>query len=352
MRAITFGMETRDDVFGATQTIRETFYGLGGDDSFLFFNGESPDSDPDFSDRFIGGNGDDLMSNLFVGINDYTTYNLLSFDGGAGYDTVRYDASGVLDTASIAMDLWRFSTLERSVEHHLFNIDLQVSNSPVGDVSINGKDGDETVQLNMASSSGQTVDDTVFVNVDLGDGADRFDFVGDWDVKTVLRVKTAAGNDTIVVNETSTVNSNVPGSRINAGNGNDLVVLEGMHKETVRLGAGNDTVYLLSGGFAEVPDKIVTGGGRDRIYLELDEYSTMARITDFNAARDRIVFDADEFRDTGVTFSKAVADAATEPMLFMNNKTDKLFFGDSLLAVFTSDVDLTAANFDTDTFLF
>lgn len=353
MRDNIFGTDARNDTFGATETIRETFYGLGGDDIFLFYEGISTDFDPDFSDRFIGGAGNDLMAKLNIGLQDYSKFALLSFDGGKGYDSVRYWASGeILDEADILMDLGRFQTLERSVERHEFETTVTVGTDATGDFSVTGSNIDETFRLSMESQTGAAVVDVMNVTVRLGGGNDQFEFVGDWDVQTSLLVDTGAGNDAILINDSTVRNSDVRGSRINAGTGNDLVVLEGMNKEFVRLGNGNDTVAVLSGGFADVPDTITTGSGRDRIYLELDEYSTLARITDFDAARDRIVFDADEFRDTTVTFSKKVANTATEPMLYMNNKADKLFFGDNLLATFTTDVELTAANFDTDIFLF
>lgn len=353
MRKTVFGSDLRDDLFAATQIIRETFYGLGGDDTFLVFNGTGADLDADFSDRFIGGAGQDLMAGLNVGLVDYAAYALLSFDGGGGYDTLRFDAGGLIfDATDTVMDLGRFATLARSVEHRAFAVSVNVGAAATGDFFATGSSGDESLLLDIAASTETAVADILNVTVRLNAGDDVFAFVGDPDVRTSLLVDTGKGNDDIRINDTTLRNSDVRGSRIDAGSGHDLVVLEGMNREFVRLGQGNDTAVVLTGGFADVPDTITTGSGMDRIYLELDEYSTIARIRDFDAARDVVVFDKDEFRDTDVTFDAAVAAAAADPVLFMDNATGRLMLGDNIMAIFDGGVTLTAANFETAAFLF
>ena len=72
MRTKIYG-NSFDNWFVSSSTIRETFFGLDGDDVFNFYNGLNPFFFGDFTDRFIGGSGNDLMQNLNAGWNDYTT---------------------------------------------------------------------------------------------------------------------------------------------------------------------------------------------------------------------------------------------------------------------------------------
>ncbi len=353
MRINRFGSDTGKDIFSATETIRETFYGRGGDDEFTFYNGPQPFFDRDFSDRFIGGAGDDLMKGLQVGFNDYTTYSLLSFAGGRGYDTVAYDMYGkIAAPASVVVDLSKFQTLERSVEHHVFNVVADIADGVASDFTFTGTAGDETINLQMNLLRLQQVDTVTKLRVTMAAGNDNFRFTGEARLDTDLRVAMGAGNDFVHINDSSVENSKLSRSVILTGKGSDTVVLEGMHKEIVRLGGGNDSVYVRTGGFADAPDVIFTGAGRDRIYLEIDEYSTIARIRDFDPARDTLAFDVAEFRSTTVTFDKTVADASAEPILYMDNAAGKLWFGDNVLAEFTNGAQLTAANFVVDDFLF
>lgn len=353
MREEVFGSNLEDDTLIATDTIRETFYGQGGDDTFYFYNGSNPFFDQDFSDRFIGGTGDDLMTGLDVGFNDYDEYALLSFDGGAGYDSVKYAVTDALsDGDAISMDLSKFKTDEISVEHHAFDIAATVEDGAAASFSVLGTSGDETVRLELDPARSQNLTSTITVDVDLDAGDDRFEFVGQRRIDTVLEVSTGKGKDTVIINDTTTENSSVSNSMIKTGNGKDTVVLEGMHKETAKLGGGDDKIYILTGSFADRPDAISTGSGADRIYLELDSYSHIAKIKDFDAENDTLVFDADESRDTDVTFDADVADAASDPMLYMDNAAGELWFGDNLMATFTNGVVLSEANFTTDDFLF
>ena len=353
MRLHYFGSQL-NEVFRASELTRETFWGMGGNDTFHFYYGPSTTSfqDADFSDRFIGGDGDDLVRGLYVGLNDYDAHSLLSFDGGNGYDTILFNVNDALPASGTAvMDLDRFTTLARSVEHHVFDINLNADAATPGHLTINGSRTDETVRLEMARASPATTS-VVRIVVDLEGGDDTFEFVGTPRINTRLTVKTGFGQDTVIINDSNTVNSNTKGSVIKTGGGGDLVVLEGMHRETVHLGGGDDIVYLLTGGFAEVPDTVTTGKGNDRIYMELDEYSNLGRIRDFDPANDLIVFDRTEFRDTTVIFDRTIWENSVQPKLFMDNATGKLWFGDNVMASLANGAVLTAANFVTDDFLF
>ncbi|OED47758.1 hypothetical protein AB838_14100 [Rhodobacteraceae bacterium (ex Bugula neritina AB1)] len=138
------------------------------------------------------------------------------------------------------------------------------------------------------------------------------------------------------------------------GSGGDKIVLEGMHAERLRAGTGSDDIYILTGSFSNAADTVSTGGGRDRLFIELDDYSTVAIVDDFSASKDIFVFDAAEAvsavpRNTEVTFDQAEWRASDESLLFMSNEENRLYFGDNVLVEFSTDVELSSANFTTDT---
>ena len=348
-----------DNLFVSSSTIRETFYGLDGDDVFNFYNGSNAFFFGDFSDRFIGGSGNDLMQNLSAGWNDYTLYSGLSFDGGAGYDTVTYDLTGSLfgvvgdATLTASIDLTQFTTLERSVEHHEFEIDASIAEDIEGTLGVVGGGGDETVKLNF-TRAGHTITEfsDIEVSVSLGAGHDRFEFTGERTIMSELKINTGTGNDVVIVNSSATTSPDVSRSMITTGAGNDTVVLEGMHQEIVKTGGGADDIYILSGNFSDRSDVVDTGGGSDEIFLELDEYSKLVRIRDFDVAKDTIIFDDQETRDTTVLFDRVLWENSTDPRLYMDNAAGTLYFGENVLATFDGGVNLTADNFETGTWLF
>ncbi|MBE1282219.1 MAG: hypothetical protein GJ676_02810 [Rhodobacteraceae bacterium] len=359
MRKFVYGTGFQD-VMSGTSTIRETFLGYDGNDIFNFYDGPKPFFTRDFTDRFIGGNGNDLMQGLNVDLKDvaaaYTTYAGLSFHGGAGYDTVRYDVVGTLaNTVRTSVDLSRFQSLERSVEHHEFRVTLDYVEDLIPSATnadITGTNGDETLRLTLTRAQVEETAQSVGITIDLKGGNDHFEFNGQSQIASTLNVNSGRGNDTVIINVSTTSYSNVDKSRIITGQGNDTVVLDGMYQEVVSVGAGADEVYVLTGNFAHRPDVIDTGAGRDKVFLELDEYSTIARIRDFNATLDKIIFDEDELRDTNVTFDKTVWESSSTPKLYMDNAAGKLYFGDNVMATFDGTPTLTAANFETDTWDF
>ena len=346
--------------FVATDTIRETFHGLEGDDVFNFYNGTSTFFTGDFTDRFLGGIGDDTMQNLQAGWNDYTLYSGLSFDGGDGYDTVSYDLTGDLTietgatTASASVDLSKFETLERNVEHHEYDMAVTVEDVTgfQGNLEILGDGGDETLRLDL--SRGQTVAEIldVVISVTLKGGNDRCEFTGEKTIMSELKINSGAGDDVVIINASTTSSPDVSRSKISTGKGNDTVVLEGMHQEVVNTGGGSDDIYILTGNFGDRPDVISTGGGQDEIFLELDEYSQVARIRDFDASKDTIIFDDQEVRNTNVTFDQVTWQNSSSPRLYMDNASGTLYFGENVLATFDGGVTLTADNFETGTWLF
>jgi uncharacterized protein YuzE len=344
--------------FVATDTIRETFHGLEGDDVFNFYNGTSTFFTGDFTDRFLGGIGDDTMQNLQAGWNDYTLYSGLSFDGGDGYDTVSYDLTGELSgdpgaaTLSASIDLSAFKTEELSVEHHEFDIAAAVGEGIEGNLGIVGTGGDETVRLTVSRAHTLFELSDVEISVALGNGDDRFEFIGEQTIMSELKINAGAGNDVVIINASTTSSPDVSRSKISTGKGNDTVVLEGMHQEVVNTGGGSDDIYILTGNFGDRPDVITTGGGQDEIFLELDEYSQVARIRDFDASKDTIIFDDQEVRNTNVTFDQVTWQNSSTPRLYMDNASGTLYFGENVLATFDGGVTLTADNFETGTWLF
>jgi len=350
MRTTYFGNEG-GNFFQATTNIRESFYGLGGNDVFHF---HEAGTFRDFSDRFFGGTGDDRMQGLsvsFDGNSGLDAYDLLSFDGGRGYDTLAADVSigmGAYAGTSSTLDFTEITTLSLSVEHHEFDVSLTGVSATVEDLLLKGGAKDETVRLTQSASMATGGE----LRVNLRGGDDYFEFSADSTVTSDLTVLTRRGNDTVIINAVNTSYPDGLTTKVLTGKGNDTVVLEGMYSETVRAGGGADQIYVLTGGFANAADTIYTGAGRDKVYLELDAYSTVARLMDFAADKDKIVFDKAEFRDTTVTFDKTTWQAASEDTLYMDNAAGKLYFGANVLADFGGATTLAADNFVTDTWAF
>lgn len=344
-----------DEVFTATETVRESFFGYRGDDTFVFYRGDytglpvnDPFADPDFSDRFFGGRGNDQLTNLeitFYDDRDYDAYSQASFDGGYGIDSVVFGVNlDNRDSTTLLLD--RFDVQTRSVEIREFDIFKNIEVGRAATIGITGGDGRETVRLELDGMG------TAGVSIHLNGGNDRVELTTDRDVTTALRLSTGDGNDTVILNATTTQNSSTEGAWITTGNGNDTIVLEGMHGETVYAGSGNDDIYLLSGSFAQAPDRVFTGSGQDRVFVELDGYSQLAELRNFSAAHDVIVFDVDDPTVPEVVFDADDWETGDTPNLFMNNATGQLFYGDNLLIDFGGPTSLTAANFVEDDWAF
>jgi len=353
MRSTYFGTD-RDNVLSATSEIRESFYGLGGNDVFYFYGIDGVDPDYDVSDRFFGGAGKDRLENIslnFDGVTGLDQLARLSFDGGRGYDTLAMSINVDMtdSTAKTSdMDLSSIAPLVRSVEHREYDLALSSISSVAEELSITGGVRDETVRLTQTAS----MEATSVIRVDLGDGADRFEYSASIGVDSTLIVDTGKGADVVLMNASSSSYPDDFDAVIRTRGGADTIVLDGMYSETLNAGLGNDTIYVLSGSFEPAPDIIRTGKGKDKIYLELDSYSKLAAIKDFSVADDVIVFDADEFRDTEVTFDEAVWAASEEDKLYMDTDAGKLFFGDNVLVSFGDSIELTEANFQVGDWLY
>lgn len=341
----------RDDtppLVGATQTIRESIYGLAGDDTMAFYRGtytgRANTGDPDFSDRFFGGWGDDRLTNLVINWfdeTDYEAYAPVSYDGGPGTDTITFDIAMSL-RAFTALSLGRFEAITHDVEIREFVISATAQATHTTVLNVNGNGENESVKL---SFMGEGSVNAIFR---MADGDDRVEYFADQDVSAELRVFTGNGNDTVIINATQVHNSNTEGTWIGTGRGSDTIVLEGMHREVVYASDGNDHIYLLTGNFAENPDTVFTGAGRDRVYVELDQYSQLATIKWFSAREDTIVFDRNDPRLPEVVFDAADWQTGEEANLYMNNATGELFYGENLMIDFNGPTNLTAANFVAD----
>ncbi|WP_264213526.1 hypothetical protein [Leisingera thetidis] len=365
-----------DNVLKATSTIRESLYGLGGNDTFSLYHHDAGSSTvPDLSDRFFGGGGSDWLGSLSFDLTadgQLNDYRGLSFDGGKGYDTVSSDVN-VQMTGGFTLDLGQIKTSVTSVEHWDYDIALLTSTGS-GDFVVRSGKKDDTLEIQqLASAAGNDVqvrtlggDDKVFYTayqdvddllVKTGVGHDYFEFNGDWTVSAGLRVFTGKGKDTVIINGSTLATPDSLTATISTGSGADTIVLEGMHAERLDAGSGADDIYVLTGNFTNAADSISTGAGKDQLFLELDAYSTVAILDDFSAADDVFVFDAEEAtvsvpRNTDVTFKRSVWKNSDEDRLYMNNAKDKLFYGDNILVEFTTDVELTADNFTVGTWEF
>ena len=191
------------------------------------------------------------------------------------------------------------------------------------------------------------------MSISLGGGNDKFTFAADWDVTVSIEIDGGKGKDTVIIQGSTVSYPDGLDAIVRTGQGNDTIVLEGMHSEQVFAGGGNDDIYVLTGSFQNAADVIRTGGGSDRVFLELDGYSKVAEILDFSAADDVIVFDKAENtatlpRLTDVTFDVDVWQDALdlgEKVLFMDNDAGELYYGDNVMASFGGSVSLTEDNF-------
>lgn len=361
MRSTYFGTD-RNNVMSASSDIRESFYGLQGDDTFYFYGVEGMAPDYDVSDRFFGNRGDDRLQNItlrFDGDAGLEQLALLSFEGGIGYDTLAVDIDVNMydfDDVTSEMDLASIAPLLVSVEHREYDITLEQFDlaQTLEKLQIVGGALDETVRLHQG-----TVDSLIpsmradgVIRVSLGGGDDRFEYSAEINVDSSLIVNTGRGADVVIMNAASSSYPDEFDAVIRTKGGADTIVLDGMFSEIANAGAGNDEIYVLSGSFGAAPDVIRTGRGKDKVYLELDAYSKLAKFRDFSAAKDKIVFDADEFRDTTVTFDEAEWKAAVDDKLYMDNAAGKLYFGDNVLARFGGAMELTAENFAVDDWAF
>lgn len=196
-------------------------------------------------------------------------------------------------------------------------------------------------------------EDAPEVSISLGGGNDKFTFAADWDVTVSIEIDGGKGKDTVIIQGSTVSYPDGLDAIVRTGQGNDTIVLEGMHSEQVFAGGGNDDIYVLTGSFQNAADVIRTGGGSDRVFLELDGYSKVAEILDFSVADDVIVFDKAENtatlpRLTDVTFDVDVWQDALdlgEKVLFMDNDAGELYYGDNVMASFGGSVSLTEDNF-------
>ncbi|AHD03053.1 hypothetical protein [Leisingera methylohalidivorans] len=369
MRKTFFGNQF-ENIYAASSTIRESFYGRGGDDFFTLYHHDPDGVDiPDLTDRYFGGSGDDTLDLLSFSVtadsDDLTRYSQLSFDGGGGYDTVKSQVSAVMSSGS-TLDLDTIETSVISVEHWFYDIFL--SGIPEdGDFTIRSGMKDDTLNIFQQADAREIsirvntfagADSVLYtanasvsdLKVNTGSGKDYFEFTGKWGVTADIEVKTGSGKDIVVINGSTVTSPGGLDAVINTGKGADTVVLEGMHSEYLNAGGGSDDIYVLTGSFANAADTIKTSGGKDRLFVELDAYSTVAVVEDFSAAKDVFVFDREESsraipRNTDVLFDREEWVASEEDRLFMDNGADKLYYGSNVLVEFATDVELTAGNF-------
>ncbi|WP_323779671.1 hypothetical protein [Leisingera sp.] len=369
MRKNFFGNQF-GNFYAASSTIRESFYGRGGDDYFTLYSHDPDGVDiPDLTDRFFGGSGDDTLDLLSFSVttesDNLTRYSQLSFDGGSGYDTVKSQVSAVMSGGS-TLDLDTIETSVISVEHWFYDMFLY-GNTEDGDFTIGSGMKDDTLNIFQQADANENsirvntfagADSVLYtananvndLKVNTGSGKDYFEFNGNWGVTADIEVKTGKGKDIVVINGSTVTSPGGLDAVINTGKGADTVVLEGMHSEYLNAGGGSDDIYVLTGSFSNAADTIRTGGGKDRLFVELDAYSTVAVVEDFSAAKDVFVFDREEARrtvprDTDVLFDREEWEASEEDRLFMDNDADRLYYGSNVLVEFSTDVELTAGNF-------
>ncbi|MDE4175769.1 hypothetical protein PXK01_16525 [Phaeobacter sp. PT47_59] len=317
-----------DDELAATSTTREALYGRDGDDTLIFYSS-------DFSDRFWGHAGDDVLEGpnfSFQGAESYSFTRNLHFSGGAGLDTIELDIE--IDTdATTTLRLGTFAMDRVSAEIRHFDLDAAGSGDSTDTLTIQGSRRNEEVELVDTTGSGAGE-----IIVNLGGGNDLFNAYGINSNWASLRVNAGSGDDEVYLNQSA------DGARINTGRGDDIVYTNGFHRETIILGGGDDNVVVSEGSFNTQPDLIRTGGGHDRIHLSVSTFSTLAQITDFSEGKDTLVFS--EAFEGRVFFDDEPITSIFRPVLIMDNEEGVLRVGDNVLVDFGGSTNLTIDNFE------
>lgn len=314
------------NIFSSTEVEEEYFYGLRGDDTFLF-NG-------DLTDRFIGGGGNDTFvwntRRVYEGEHTAAGFDFIEFAGGRGFDTMefRLDIAPNVSSIDLAPFHARFSGAEAAAINLTFQSDQP--EAPLRDFSVNGT----------------RFADSILIRNFLGDNFSISTKAGRDTVTIVvssqteeLTVKTGSGND--IVRNLSGVN----GAQIFTGAGKDKVTVDGETSGFYNLGKGSDLVTF-SFATRYAPDTIHTGRGRD--VIEFTSYPTgsvSAHILDFNTNRDRIRLDFDNF-DGDIFFSWDSSGANEgDAVVSISEAGDAVFIDGTRFISFEHPVDLTEDNF-------
>lgn len=267
----------------------------------------------------VGGSGDDtILPNQFVNV----------IDGGAGSDTVSYEASGkavevTLDFRGMAGEAKKDTYI--SIENIIGSAfddtlngdagDNVIDGGPGGSDVLDGRGGFDTLSFAMATDR-VTVNlaTGVFGGEAAGDVAAGFEGVSGSNFNDLLRgddsdnlVDGFAGNDIVYGGKGNDTVVGGDGNDFVKGDGGDDIVQGGKGDDTIKAGSGDDSI---EGG--DGADRLTGFTGADRFVYNAFDSAATDKIADFESGKDLVdlaALDADSTADGNQAFD-FVGDAA------------------------------------------
>ncbi|MBB5700132.1 DUF4214 domain-containing protein [Sphingomonas yantingensis] len=301
-------------------------------------------------DTLVGNEGDDVLDGWFG--NDTLSGGLGNdtLIGGEGLDTATY----VNSTAAVNVDL-RIQGVAQDTGGDgidtLIGIEY-LTGSSFGD-TLRGNDG-----FNLITDAGVGAGATAFSQTDslYGYGGDDSLLVtrASGAVATIVNLDGGSGNDIIELRSgaltaapsavadglstatylsvgTTSTDRNADIVRVNAGSGNDRIILTGVASATVDAGSGNDIVSISMRGVSGVNNyQLTLGTGADIIQLsgagvEVASTARDNRVTDFEVGNAGDKFEMTSYLNGGLTGYTANSNAfASEHLRLVQSGTDLL----------------------------
>jgi Ca2+-binding RTX toxin-like protein len=332
-RVIFRGGTGNDDVHGTGYL--DTLVGNGGDDTLDGFYGNDTLSGGLGNDTLIGGEGLDTATyvNALAAVNVDLRIVGVAQDTGDGFDTL----TGIeYLTGSFYGD-----TLRGDDGFNLIIDDTVAATATAGSQtdSLFGYGGNDSILVTRAAAAVATN-----INMDGGDGDDLIQLVSG---TVTLTTSAAPDPDGLSANATYALPGRA-GTRaldvvtVDAGTGNDRVVLTGVDSALVNLGSGNDILSISTLGAVGFNDyDITTGTGQDTIQLAGSGAATTTTLR-ANIVRDFTVGDLGdrlEFRTaSGATYAATSWVNATNFLNLGTNTAD--LFDSGHLRLLQSGTDI------------
>jgi Ca2+-binding RTX toxin-like protein len=321
---VIFRGGTGNDVVRGGGTL-DTLVGNEGDDILDGWYGNDTLSGGLGNDTLIGGEGLDTATyvNATAGVNvDLRIQGTAQDTGGEGVDTL----SGIEYLTGSAFG----DTLRGNDEFNLIIDNAVSSTATAGQTdALYGYDGDDSLLVTRASG-------TVATNVimDGGDGNDIIELRSG--ALTAAPVAVADGLSTATyLSVGATGDRNADTVTVDAGAGNDRIILTGVASATVNAGSGNDTLSISMRGGAGVNNyQLTLGAGADVVQLagtgaETTTTARGSRITDFDRGNTGDRFEMTAFLNGGLTGYTANSNAfASGHLRLVQSGTDLLLQSD------------------------
>jgi Ca2+-binding RTX toxin-like protein len=321
---VIFRGGTGNDVVRGGGTL-DTLVGNEGDDILDGWYGNDTLSGGLGNDTLIGGEGLDTATyvNATAGVNvDLRIQGTAQDTGGEGIDTL----SGIEYLTGSSFG----DTLRGNDEFNLIIDNAVATTATAGQTdALYGYGGDDSILVTRASG-------TVSTNIimDGGDGNDIIELRSG--ALTAAPVAVADGLSTATyLSVGATGDRNADNVTVDAGAGNDRIILTGVASATVNAGSGNDTLSISMRGGAGVNNyQLTLGAGADVVQLagtgaETTTTARSSRITDFDRGNTGDRFEMTAFLNGGLTGYTANSNAfASGHLRLVQSGTDLLLQSD------------------------